>query len=127
MNVHFFSFTGIPELIVKKNYTRKQYELLVKLLTSVKNEYLEQRAKTEADNVEEQEKVKQNVMQKQNTESAVITEEDLVDMQLLDDFLTRHQINFEQKKSLWKNFIDRAKEECRDKLDSLRDNKPTKR
>lgn len=48
-------------------------------------------------------------------------------MQLLDDFLTRHQINFEQKKSLWKNFIDRAKEECRDKLDSLRDNKPTKR
>ena len=68
MNVHFFSFTGIPELIVRKNYTRKQYDLLVKLLNSVKNEYLEQRAKTEADNVEEQEKVKQNAMQKHNTE-----------------------------------------------------------
>lgn len=23
MNVNYFSFTGIPELIVKKNYTRK--------------------------------------------------------------------------------------------------------
>ena len=57
----------------------------------------------------------------------VITEEDLADMQLLDDFLTSHQRNFEHKKSLWRSFIDRAKEECRDKLESLRDNKPTKR
>ena len=48
-------------------------------------------------------------------------------MTLLDDFLARHQRNFEHKKSLWKNFIERAKEECREKIDSLRDNKPTKR
>ena len=45
MNVHFFSFTSLPEMIVRKNYTRKQYELLRKLLVSVKDEYLMQRAK----------------------------------------------------------------------------------
>lgn len=40
MNVHFFSFTSLPELIVRKNYTRKQYELLRKLLVTVKDQYL---------------------------------------------------------------------------------------
>lgn len=36
MNVHFFSFSSMPDLIVRKNYTRKQYELLRKLLVTVK-------------------------------------------------------------------------------------------
>ena len=40
MNVHFFAFTSLPDMIVRKNYTRKQYELLTKLLVSVKNVYL---------------------------------------------------------------------------------------
>lgn len=45
MNVHFFSFTSLPELIVRKNYNRKHYELLRKLLVTVKDQYLVQRAK----------------------------------------------------------------------------------
>lgn len=54
MNVHFFSFTGLPDVIVRKNYTRVQYLSLTKLLLAVKNAYLEQRARTEAENVDEQ-------------------------------------------------------------------------
>jgi len=34
-----------------------------------------------------------------------ITEEDLVELQLLDDFLTQHERSFEQKKALWRFFI----------------------
>ena len=43
MNVHFFNFTSLPDLIVRKNYTRKQYETLVKLLLSIKDSYLKER------------------------------------------------------------------------------------
>lgn len=41
MNVHFFSFSSMPDLIVRKNYTRKQYDLLRKLLVTVKEQYLQ--------------------------------------------------------------------------------------
>ena len=41
MDNHFFTFTSLPELIVRKNYTRKQYDQMTKLLVSVKNAYLE--------------------------------------------------------------------------------------
>lgn len=40
MNVHYFVFTSLPELIVRKDYTRVQYDILKKLLVSVKNSYL---------------------------------------------------------------------------------------
>ena len=40
MNVHFFAFTSLPDMIVRKNYNRKQYETLRKLLVEVKEQYL---------------------------------------------------------------------------------------
>ena len=40
MDGHYFSFTGLPDVIVRKNYTRAQYLSLTKLLLSVKNAYL---------------------------------------------------------------------------------------
>lgn len=75
MNVHYFNFTSLPDLIVRKNYTRKQYETLVKLLVSIKDAYLEQRTLAEAENVDEDGKE-----QKPKTESNVITEEDMVEI-----------------------------------------------
>jgi len=53
MDNHFFTFTSLPELIVRKNYTRKQYEQISKLLVGVKNSYLEFRSKKEPDDVDE--------------------------------------------------------------------------
>ena len=38
---------------------------------------------------------------KPKTDQNVITEEDMVEIQLLDDFLTTHQRKFEQRKMLW--------------------------
>ena len=55
----------------------------------------------------------------------MITEEDLVEIQLLDDFLVSHQRSFEQKKNLWQSFIQRAKDDIRDKVDSLKEQKPS--
>jgi len=75
MNVHFFNFTSLPDLIVRKNYTRKQYETLVKLLLSIKDSYLKERSKTEAENVDEEGKES-----KPKSDSNVITEEDMVEI-----------------------------------------------
>ena len=55
----------------------------------------------------------------------IITEEDLVEIQLLDDFLVNHQRTFDQKRNLWLSFIQRAKDDIRDKLDSLKEQKPS--
>lgn len=56
-----------------------------------------------------------------------ITEEDLVEIQLLDDFLTQHERSFEQKKDLLRFFIQSAKDQCKDKIESLREQKPTEK
>ena len=53
MNVHYFSFVALPDLIVRKSYNRKQYELLRKLLVTIKDKYLQQRAK-QADSVDDE-------------------------------------------------------------------------
>ena len=52
MDGHFFAFTSLPDLICRKNYTRKQYEILSKLLVAVKDAYLEQRAQDQLENVD---------------------------------------------------------------------------
>jgi len=88
MNVHFFAFTSLPELIVRKNYSRKQFEQLTKLLVAVKEEYLALRAKEE-ENVDDQKKDKNHHLQPK-TDPKIITEEDLVEISLLDDFLVAY-------------------------------------
>ena len=60
MDNHFFTLTSLPELIVRKNYTRKEYEQITKLLVAVKNSYLEIRSKKEPENVDEQSKQQNN-------------------------------------------------------------------
>ena len=45
MDGHFFSFTNLPDMIVRKNYNRKDYDLLKKLLVRVKDAYIEQRTR----------------------------------------------------------------------------------
>lgn len=122
MNVHYFAFTSLPELIVRKNYTRKQFQLLTKLLLTVKEQFLQQRNKQE-ESVDDPKKDKDNMPPK--ADPNVITEEDLVEIQLLDDFLVGFQRSFDQKKAIWNLFIQKAKEEQREKLESLKEQKPT--
>lgn len=77
MNVHFFAFTSLPDLIVRKNYTRKQFDLLRKLLITVKEQYLKQRNKQE-ESVDDPKKDKDHLQPK--TDPNIITEEDLVEI-----------------------------------------------
>lgn len=44
LNSYYFSFFDIPDLIVKKRYNRKDYELIIKMLNKVKKLYLVQKA-----------------------------------------------------------------------------------
>ena len=41
MNEHYFTFHGLPDLIVKKKYKRAQYEIISKLMLNVKKSYLD--------------------------------------------------------------------------------------
>ena len=44
MDSNHFNFMNVPECVLKKNFTRKQYEICSKLLVSVKESYLKERA-----------------------------------------------------------------------------------
>ena len=51
----------------------------------------------------------------------------MIDLQLLDDFLTQHQRAFDRKKGLWNMFIQKAEEAKKDKIDSLKEQKPSEK
>lgn len=92
MDNHFFTLTSLPELIVRKNYTRKEYEQITKLLVAVKNSYLEIRSKKEPENVDEQSKQQNNAANNvQKKDSTIITEEDMIELDLLDQFLAENE------------------------------------
>lgn len=73
MNQHFFSFFEVPEVVVKKNYSRKDYdEIILKFLLKVQAAYLDEKVKENPD------------LQK---EQLFITDEDLVKLEFLDTIL----------------------------------------
>ena len=70
MNQHFFSFFDIPDLIVKKGYSRKDYEeCILKCLNKVKLRYLAEKKKDLAH---------------KDIENIVMTDDDLVPLELFD-------------------------------------------
>jgi len=64
-----FNFHDIPELVVRKQVTKKDYEGISKLLLKVKRSYLEEKAKEMPD---------------KKPEELNITDEDLVPLELFD-------------------------------------------
>ena len=72
MNQHYFSFFEIPDLIVKKNYSRKDYEeIILKVLNKVKIRYLaEKKNLSGADDV--------------SVKNTCITDDDLIPLEMLD-------------------------------------------
>jgi hypothetical protein len=49
LNQYFFSFYDVPDLIIKRKYSRKDYEVLIKILNKVKKYYLTEKAKIVTD------------------------------------------------------------------------------
>ena len=65
----FFSFYDIPDLIIKKRYPRKDYDLIIKLLNKVKKLFLAHKA---------------TIVQGVKLEDLSVTDEDLVPLELFD-------------------------------------------
>jgi len=74
----YFWFSSIPELIIKKEYTRKDYEdILLKILKKVQGLFLK---KKKAKILEDSKDGKPDI----NLDDVVITDEDLVPLDLFD-------------------------------------------
>jgi hypothetical protein len=112
---HFFSFYDIPDLIVKKKFDRPNYELVMKFLSKVKRLYLVNR-------------ITQNEDSKRPIEEEVITDEDLVPLELLDMILAKKQMKQEQRKSVLSNLLVGANKEADRKIKELKvENEKTKK
>jgi hypothetical protein len=74
MEQNFFSFYDIPDLIVKKKFTRKDYESIIKMLNKVKKAYLVEKA---------------DILKEKNKplEEIVVTDEDLIPLDLFEKVL----------------------------------------
>ena len=130
MNANFFNFLQVPECVMKKNFTRKQFEIVSKLLLSVKESYLKERAEKDAEIAEQARKEAEAFATKDkkkgNEEAApvradpnMITEEDLIDIELLDNYIANIEHKFTTKKELWETFIESCKQKGQAKCTEL--------
>jgi DNA-directed RNA polymerase sigma subunit (sigma70/sigma32) len=91
MDQHYFSFFEIPDLIVKKGYSRKEYEeFIIKLLNKVKTRYLSQKKK---DDVETP------------IEEMQVTDDDLVELDLFDQVMSSMQNKISENRTTHLAFI----------------------
>ena len=104
MNQYFFNFFDIPDLIVKKQVSKKDYEGISKLLLKVKRSYLVHKA---------------TLLPDKPIESLNVTDEDLVPLELFDEVLTQIKHKFDDKKTYWLEFTAMAKKEIQKKLQQL--------
>ena len=99
MNANFFNFMQVPECILKKNFNRKQFDTVIKLLSSVKDAYLKERVQRDAELAEKAKKEaefgKDYNQQKKNDDQNqpradpnMITEEDMIEISLLDIYIS---------------------------------------
>lgn len=79
----YFNFHYIPELILKKQVTKKDYEVLTKLLLKVKQQYLNMKSKQQPD---------------KRQDELSITDEDMVPLELFDVALGQIKHKFEDKR-----------------------------
>ena len=96
LQIHYFSFNYVPDMLVKKKINKKDFALISKLLIKVKKAYLVH---------------KKTLMPDKKLEEITITEDDLVPLMLIDNVLSQIEHKFEQKKKLWEDLVEKAKVE----------------
>ena len=112
MDKLYFNFFDVPDLIVKNNYKRREYDLILKVLLKVKNSFLEQKMEKEI-----MKKMQENILKSmkfnqdegdfvsprkekatddhtQKIADMVITDEDFVPLELFDGVLGEFQHKF---------------------------------
>ena len=104
LNQYFFSFYDLPDLIVKKKYQRKDYELILRLLTKVKKLYLAQKAA---------------VLNDRPVAELELTDEDLVPLELLDQVAAQLENKYDEKRQQLVALIARARQEAAAKIKQL--------
>lgn len=104
LNHDYFSFFDIPDLIVKRKYQRKDYDLIIKLLGKVKKNYLAHKAL---------------IVTETPVDKLQITDEDLVPLEIFDDVMNYKEHKFDDKRSQLGKLISNAKNEAAQKIKSL--------
>jgi len=106
MEQNFFSFYDIPDLIVKKKFQRKDYESIIKMLTKIKKAYLIEKA---------------DILKDKNKalEEIVITDEDLIPLDLFDKVLQSRDNKQELKRLQIQGLIQKLKLEAAQKIKAM--------
>jgi hypothetical protein len=106
MEQNFFSFYDIPDLIIKKKFQRKDYESIIKMLTKVKKAYLIEKA---------------DILKDKNKalEEIVITDEDLIPLDLFDKVLQSRDNKQELKRLQIQGLIQKLKLEATQKIKTM--------
>jgi len=106
MEQNFFSFYDIPDLIVKKKLQRKDYESIIKMLTKIKKAYLIEKA---------------DILKDKNKalEEIVITDEDLIPLDLFDKVLQSRDNKQELKRLQIQGLIQKLKLEAAQKIKAM--------
>jgi len=106
MEQNFFSFYDIPDLIIKKKFQRKDYESIIKMLTKVKKAYLIEKA---------------DILKDKNKalEEIVITDEDLIPLDLFDKVLQSRDNKQELKRLQIQGLIQKLKQEATQKIKTM--------
>ena len=91
MQQFYFSFFNIPEMLVKKRTSKKDFELIQKILLKIKQKYLVQ---------------KSLIFPDRPIDQLAITDEDMVPMELLDDVLGAYRHKVQSKFALWNELVE---------------------
>lgn len=104
MNQHYFSFYDIPDLIIKKKYPKKDYESIIKLLNKVKKSYLVHKA---------------TILPDKPVTQLVVTDEDLVPLELFDQVLQARDVKQDEKRSQIASLIAKMKADATNKIKTM--------
>ena len=88
-------------MLVKKKTSKKDFELIQKILLKIKQKYLIQKAL---------------LFPERPIDQLSITDEDMVPMELLDDVLGAYRHKVQSKFALWKELVESAKIETAKKV-----------
>ena len=91
INQNFFIFFDIPDLIVKRKYSRKDYEDIIKVVQKVKTRYLAEKAQMMPD--------------KPLEVVSAITDDDLAPLELFDYVLTQLEFKFKERRETIQHFL----------------------
>lgn len=126
LNGSKFSFFDIPDLILKKKFNKTEYEAVMKVLMKVKTLYLQQkldeerfRAEEAANNDPRGRDNDKKKPEEAKIEDMVVTEDDMVPLDLFDVVMDQIEYKMQSKKVTWAEQHDQMDDAIRKKVKEL--------